>query len=149
MDFLVRYNPQHQAPSSENLTLCLCSAEVFPLAVRSVALVFTTCVQWLGQFIIVYSTPYMMKDITYGTFLFFGSFLVVGMAVVYIFMPETKGFSLEEMDILFGVKGMAGQKRHIAKQFIAEQRAAEALVMDDKRNVSHVEDRANLEDPEK
>ena len=36
-------------------------AEAFPTAVRQVCLVFTTCTQWLGQFIIAYSTPYMVR----------------------------------------------------------------------------------------
>jgi hypothetical protein len=43
-------------------------AEAFPTAVRQVCLVFTTCTQWLGQFIIAYSTPYMIADIKYGVF---------------------------------------------------------------------------------
>lgn len=42
------------------------SAEVFPTALRQVALVFTTCTQWLGQFIIAYSTPHMINDIQFG-----------------------------------------------------------------------------------
>lgn len=105
------------------------SAEVFPTGVRSVCLVFTTCVQWLGQFVIVYSTPYMMTNITYGTFLFFACSVVVGLVIVIFLMPETKGLSLEEMDILFNVPGvLAINQRKKANAIIAEQREAERIV---------------------
>ncbi|XXH01765.1 hypothetical protein Hte_008126 [Hypoxylon texense] len=93
-------------------------AEVFPTGVRS----------WLAQFIIVYSTPYMMKNITYGTFIFFGTSLVVGILVVFLFVPETRGFSLEEMDILFSIRGLAANQRKKADDTIASQRAAENVV---------------------
>lgn len=104
------------------------SAEVFPTGIRSVCLVFTTCTQWLGQFMIVYSTPYMIKNIKFGTFIFFGASLVVGIIVVFLFVPETRGFSLEDMDILFNVKGLAATQRKKADEIIASQRAAENVV---------------------
>ncbi|KAI0836625.1 general substrate transporter [Hypoxylon sp. FL0890] len=103
-------------------------AEVFPTGIRSVCLLFTTCTQWLGQFIIVYSTPYMMTNITYGTFLFFGGFLLFGTMVVFFLMPETKGLSLEDMDILFNIKGLAITQRKKADEIIGSQRAAENAV---------------------
>jgi hypothetical protein len=98
------------------------SAEVFPTAVRQVCLVFTTCTQWLGQFIIAYSTPYMIADIQYGTFLFFGSSVVCGMIFSYFFLPETKGVALEDMDIMFSSKGFASQKRKALDATLAERR---------------------------
>lgn len=102
-------------------------AEVFPTGIRSVCLVFTTCTQWLGQFIIVYSTPYMMTNITYGTFLFFGCSIVVGITVAWVFMPETKGLALEDMDIMFNLSGLAHAKRARTDEIIAERRAAEGM----------------------
>ncbi|KAH0607313.1 uncharacterized protein H6S33_003301 [Morchella sextelata] len=97
-------------------------AEVFPTGIRSVCLVFTTCTQWLGQFIIVYSTPYMMNNITYGTFLFFGCSLVCGMIFAWCFLPETKGLSLEDMDIMFSLKGLATHLRPETDRIIAINR---------------------------
>lgn len=97
-------------------------SEVFPTAIRSVCLVFTTCSQWLAQFIIVYSTPYMMTNITYGTFLLFGTSLVVGIVFIYLFFPETKGLLLEEMDILFSQRGPATAKRRETDRIIQDRR---------------------------
>lgn len=98
-------------------------AEAFPTAVRQVCLVFTTCTQWLGQFIIAYSTPYMIADIQYGVFLFFGSAVVCGMTFAFFFLPETKGVQLEDMDIMFSHKGFARQKRKHLDAVLNERRA--------------------------
>ena len=70
----------------------------------------------------------MMTNITYGTFLFFGSSLVFGILFVYLLMPETKGMSLEEMDILFNIPGPANRKRAKADEMIEEMRAPGNLV---------------------
>lgn len=110
-------------------------AEVFPTSVRQVCLVFTTCTQWLGQFIIAYSTPYMVADIKYGLFLFFGCSVVVGITFAYFFLPETKGVQLEDMDIMFGAKGFARQKRKTLDAILAERReevVANKAVADEK-----------------
>lgn len=61
------------------------------------------CIQWLAQFIVVYSLPYMVACITYGTFIFFGSCTVVAIVFAFLFVPETKGVPLEDMDLIFGV----------------------------------------------
>jgi hypothetical protein len=58
--------------------------------------------QWLAQFIVVYSVPYMIRNITYGTFIFFGSCTVVAFVFAFLFVPETKGVPLEDMDLLLG-----------------------------------------------
>ncbi|KAM5386605.1 hypothetical protein ACJZ2D_000568 [Fusarium nematophilum] len=100
--------------SGWNLSWIVCS-EIFPVKVRSFCLVITTCAQWLGQFIVVYSTPYMIQGISYGTFLFFGSMTVLAFVFVFVCVPETKGVSLEDMDLLWEkTKGLAHTKR---KQF--------------------------------
>lgn len=82
----------------------------------------------------------MMTNITYGTFFFFGSFLIFGVLVVFLFMPETKGLSLEEMNVLFNVKGLAITQRKKADEIIASQRAAENVVhLKDDTEYSNVE----------
>ncbi|KAM5356463.1 hypothetical protein ACJ41O_003109 [Fusarium nematophilum] len=97
-------------------------AEVFPMAIRSTCLVFTTCAQWLGQFTIVYSTPYMMTDIKWGTFLLFACSVVFGFFFTFFLVPETKGISLEDMDVLFTRKGMPRTWRSQANIVIEERR---------------------------
>jgi sugar porter (SP) family MFS transporter len=117
-------------------------AEVFPTALRQACLVFTTCTQWLGQFIIAYSTPYMIEDIEFGTFIFFGTSVVCGMVFSYFFLPETKGVALEDMDIMFESKGFAHQKRKNLDAVLAERReivAEEHIHAREKRDVHEAE----------
>ena len=49
----------------------------------------------------------MLTHLTYGTYIFFGLLTFGGAAFIWIFFPETKGLSLEEMDIIFGSVGIA------------------------------------------
>jgi len=57
--------------------------------------------QWLFNFVIAKITPIMLADITYGTFLLFGSLcLVMGVWTVFC-VPETKGVRLESIGELF------------------------------------------------
>ena len=75
------------------------------------------CMQWLAQFIVVYSLPHMVANIKYGTFIFFGSCTVVAFVFAYLFVPETKGVALEDMDIMFGngapLLARAARKRYM------------------------------------
>lgn len=99
------------------------AAEVFPAAIRSVCVSMTTSSQWLGQFMIVYSTPYMMANIKYVTFLLFGIYMVFGVVFAWLWVPETKGMSLEEMDIMFELETTNGlQMREETEAIIAQQR---------------------------
>ncbi|KAL7269436.1 hypothetical protein RUND412_007905 [Rhizina undulata] len=95
---------------SWNLPWLIC-AEIFPTHVRSLAMVFTTCSQWLSQFIIVYSTPYMLSSIESGTFIFFGGMTVFAIFWIFFLLPETKGIPLEDMDLLWNAAGTARAKR--------------------------------------
>ena len=111
------------------------------MGIRSACMLFTTCAQWLGQFTIVYSTPYMMTNITYGTFFLFGFSVLFGICFAFVFIPETKGLSLEDMDILFSQKGLAIHWRKKTDAIIQERHDAGAddHIASEKRNAAHVE----------
>jgi MFS family permease len=80
----------------------LFGSEVLPTRVRAGGMAAATCVQWLSQFIVVYSLPHMILGIQYGTFMFYGCWSVIAIAFTWFFIPETKGVQLEDMDLLFG-----------------------------------------------
>lgn len=61
----------------------------------------------MPQFIVGQVSPDMIAHMKYGIFLFFGIITLFGAGFIWFFFPETKGLSLEEMDILFGSIGTA------------------------------------------
>jgi hypothetical protein len=63
----------------------------------------------------------MLREITYGTFIFFGVMTVVGGAFYQLFIPETNGKSLEDMDVLFEAKGLAWQQMRAFEEWKLEQ----------------------------
>ncbi|CAK7221249.1 hypothetical protein SCUCBS95973_004429 [Sporothrix curviconia] len=80
----------------------LLGSEVLPTRVRTAGMATATCVQWLSQFIVIYSLPHMILGMSYGTFLFYGAWTVVAVVFAFLFVPETKGVQLEDMVLLFG-----------------------------------------------
>jgi len=77
------------------------ASEIFPLDIRMLCVSLTTADTWLGSFIIARSTPYMISDLGYGAYFFFGAILICMGIWSFFCVPETKGLTLEEMDALF------------------------------------------------
>lgn len=76
-------------------------AEIYPLSVRAKGTSITTAANWLMNFVISEICPAMLSSITWGTYIFFGCCCAFMAVFVFIFFPETKGRSLEEMDLVF------------------------------------------------
>lgn len=84
----------------QGITWVYCS-EIFPLDIRMLCVAITTADQWLWSFVISRTTPYMISSLGYGTYMFFGSLMVIMGFWAFFFIPETKGLTLEDMDALF------------------------------------------------
>ncbi|KAI1335814.1 general substrate transporter [Xylariaceae sp. FL0016] len=78
------------------------SAEIFPGALRNFSGTFTALVQWLTQFIITKALPYIFKAFGYGTWFFFASVMILASIWAFLILPETKGLTTDQMDIIFG-----------------------------------------------
>lgn len=89
-------------------------SEIFPLGIRSKAIALTTSSTWMCNFVIGLVTPDMIEHLGYGTYLFFGGWAVVAIAFTYFIIPETKGRSLEEMDMVFGDTAAHDEKARLA-----------------------------------
>ncbi|KAJ7455264.1 general substrate transporter [Mycena galericulata] len=58
-------------------------------------------VQWLFSFTISKLTPIMLNEIKYGTFLLFGLCCLVMALWAWLCLPETTGYALEDIGLLF------------------------------------------------
>jgi len=77
-------------------------AEIWPLSVRGKGMSIAASSNWMNNFIVGQVTPSMIVHLGFGTFVFFGAFSFLGGIFIWLFVPETKGLSLEEMDTVFG-----------------------------------------------
>ncbi|KAG9252999.1 general substrate transporter [Emericellopsis atlantica] len=78
------------------------SAEIFPGAVRNLTGTFAAMSQWLAQFVITKALPYMFASFGYGVWFFFACFMLIAAVWAFVFLPETKGKTLEDFDVIFG-----------------------------------------------
>lgn len=82
-------------------------SEIWPISQRPYGIAIGASSNWMNNFIVGQVTPDMIISLSYGTYIFFGLLTFMGAAFIWIFFPETKQLSLEEMDILFGSVGFA------------------------------------------
>ncbi|KAF9462301.1 general substrate transporter [Collybia nuda] len=78
----------------------LCS-EIFPLRARSKGLSIAASSNWINSFVVGMATPTMLKNLRFGTYIFFACWCLIG-AIYCLTLPETSGHSLEDMDKAFG-----------------------------------------------
>ncbi|GAA5957462.1 hypothetical protein JCM8115_001328 [Rhodotorula mucilaginosa] len=80
------------------------SAEAFPLYVRDVGMSYATAVTWLFNFIVALTFPRLLTAFKpQGAFGWYAAWNAIGTVLVLLFVPETKGLSLEELDQVFSV----------------------------------------------
>jgi len=91
------------------------TGELFPLKVRAKCLSMTTASNWLLNWAIAYSTPYMTDpqhaNLRSKVFFVWGSFCLVCIAFVYLMIYETKGLTLEQVDELYGIVSKAWKSK--------------------------------------
>ncbi|KIV93142.1 hypothetical protein PV10_04380 [Exophiala mesophila] len=78
------------------------SAEIFPGALRNITGTYAALVQWLIQFVMTKALPYMFASFGYGTWFFFACWMLIASLWGFFLLPETKGVTIDQMDILFG-----------------------------------------------
>jgi len=100
-------------------------AEIWPISQRPYGIALGASSNWMNNFIIGQITPDLLQHLKWGTYVLFGVLSFGGAAFIYFFFPETKGLSLEEMDILFGSVGAAAadneRMREIAREIGLDQ----------------------------
>ncbi|EIW52197.1 general substrate transporter [Trametes versicolor FP-101664 SS1] len=99
-------------------------ADIFPTRTRHYGLATASASQWLFNFVLSKVTPTLVTDLGYKIFLMFATINIGGMATFALLIPETKGRSLEEMDVIFGTVTADQRQADIVKQERAFDHAA-------------------------
>jgi len=119
------------------------TGELFPLGIRAKSMSLAVASNWLWNFGIGYATPYLVNPTTTGingvkaadlgvkVFFIWGSTCIGCFIFTYFFIPETKGLSLEQIDLLYRESSIVGSNSYrkkilaedetFTKQFVAEK----------------------------
>jgi len=76
-------------------------AEIVPLKIRAPTNALATSGNWIFNFMVVMITPVAFETIGYQTYIIFAVINAFIFPTVYLFFPETRYRSLEEMDMIF------------------------------------------------
>lgn len=80
------------------------SAEAYPLYVRTIGMSLATATTWFFNFILSITWPSLLTAFKpQGAFGWYAAWNIVGWILVLLFLPETKGKTLEELDQVFSV----------------------------------------------
>ncbi|KAE8142574.1 general substrate transporter [Aspergillus pseudotamarii] len=80
----------------------LYGTEIFPTRIRNVSYAVSMSLHWFFQFAVVRVTPNMFASLNvWGAYLFWAIICTLGLVILGIWMPETKGVPIERMGDLF------------------------------------------------
>ncbi len=86
-------------------------SEIFPNKIRGKAMAVVIAIQWTSNYLVSWSFPimdkntYLLEKFNHGfSYWIYGLLALIGSLVVWKFVPETKGKTLEEMENLWKIK---------------------------------------------
>lgn len=103
------------------------TSEIYPLKVRAKAMSLSTASNWLLNFAIAYSTPFMVHtgpgNAGFGPKIFFiwGSFCIVSVFFVWCMIYETSKISLEQIDEMYERVSHAWNSRNFEPSWSFQQ----------------------------
>jgi len=116
-------------------------SEIFPTRLRSYGVGMGAATQWLFNFTITYVTPNAINHIKWKTFIMFACFCFAMGVWVFFFIKETKGKTLEEMDILFGTVDEEARRADVERVLHKNEIREESVVRGSKPTSLRLEDR--------
>jgi MFS transporter, SP family, sugar:H+ symporter len=98
MDYLRRVRA---AETSERELADFMNFRLYPSRYRSNAMALSTASNWGWNFLLAFFTPFIVGDIDFRYGYIFAACLFVSAAVVYLFVIEGQGRTLEEIDTMY------------------------------------------------
>ncbi|KAH8678230.1 general substrate transporter [Xylariales sp. PMI_506] len=104
--------------------------EIFPLPIRARGVALSTASNWLWNLIIAIITPYMAGALVSSVFFVWFGLCTCAFVYTYFLVPETKGLSLEQVDLMMEestprtsakwrpTKTFAGERGHVKSELI-------------------------------
>ncbi|KAE8368804.1 general substrate transporter [Aspergillus caelatus] len=85
------------------------AAEIQPQRTRASATSLAHGSNWTANFIVALTTPILLSRSSFGAYFLFGGCTLITALICAIFMPETKGRSLDEIEEAFKSKSLGSQ----------------------------------------
>ncbi|EJD35354.1 sugar transporter [Auricularia subglabra TFB-10046 SS5] len=90
-------------------------SDIFSTRTRAYGMGWASATQWLFNFVVSQISLTIKRELGWKLFLLFGTINIGGMVTFTFFIPETKGRSLEEMDVVFGSVTAEKREQDIAR----------------------------------
>ncbi len=75
-------------------------SEIFPNRIRGAAMSIAALAHWVGNFSLTFTFPAIKENLGWASnFWLYGLICAVGFIVIYLILPETKGKTLEEIEL--------------------------------------------------
>ena len=97
--FLFMYNAAFNIACNP-LPYCY-TPEILPYTIRTKGLAFQVLLSYIMLTVTQYVNPIALDSIGYHYFIFYLGMLFLGLGIIYFTFPETRGYSLEELGMLF------------------------------------------------
>jgi len=100
-------------------------SEILPLNLRQKGSAISTACNWITNYAIVQVAPIGVKNIGYKFYIVFAIINASFVPVIYFFYPETKGLSLESIDLLFSKDQALAAMEDIKHDTVHQERPVE------------------------
>ncbi|KAK6607656.1 sugar transporter [Botrytis cinerea] len=98
--------------------------EIYPTRIRDWGMAISVMVVWLFNYVVSRETPIAVLNIGWKTWMIFGTFNSVAF-IFTLFLPETKGLSLEQMDVLFKVVNEDVRRKDVGEHVVVPHDGSE------------------------
>ncbi|KAK3380723.1 putative transporter protein [Lasiosphaeria ovina] len=100
------------------------TGEIFPLNIRARGVGLSTATNWLSNSVVSFVTPVLIDadqwNLGPAVFLIWGSACLLACVFTYFFVPETKGLTLEQVDLMFELSAR-GPSRWVPPEDVARR----------------------------